>query len=115
MRCPTGMAPDQHEALGSSYGTYFCGEHIAQRMAHSETTSRLDAWCRLLAYCINHKLVPPSFVTEVSEEDARAHWVSESEMPLECLLSPGSCAIQIDIKCRNRLAHAPRLTLALTR
>jgi len=52
------------KALGSSYGTYFCGVHFAQRMRPSGTTSRLDAWCRRLAYCINNKLVPPSIAAE---------------------------------------------------
>lgn len=59
-----GLHDPVRKALGSSYGTYFCGVHFAHRLRPSGTTSRLDAWCRRLAYCINSKLVPPAIAAE---------------------------------------------------
>jgi len=59
-----GLHDPVRKALGSSYGTYFCGVHFAHRLRPSGTTSRLDAWCRRLAYCVNSKLVPPAVAAE---------------------------------------------------
>lgn len=59
-----GLHHPVSKALGSSYGTYFCGVRFAHRMRPSGTTARLDAWCRRLAYCINAKLVPPAIAAE---------------------------------------------------
>jgi len=82
-----GLHDPVRKALGSSYGTYFCGVHFAHRLRPSGTTSRLDAWFRRLAYCINSKLVSPAIAAEalrlldipaVSEDSAIVSVAGES-------------------------------------
>lgn len=54
-----GLHDPIRRALGSSYQTYFSNSPFARKLRPVGTTSRLDAWCRRVAYCIGARLLPP--------------------------------------------------------
>lgn len=54
-----GLHDPVKNELGSAYRTMFQGVHFAHKVAVKGTTSRLDAWCKKLAGCLNAKELPP--------------------------------------------------------
>jgi len=48
--------------LGPAYGRFFARAPFARKGGLPGTTSRLDAWCKALAHCINLRACPPGLV-----------------------------------------------------